>query len=322
MTSQTPNEATETPQICPDCGSNTLIQDTTRGEIVCANCGLVIHHHIMDSGPEWRAFSNEERLKRSRVGPPTSLTVHDKGLSTIIDWRDRDIHGKKLAPRRRAQVYRLRKWQIRTRVHSATDRNLAYAMSELERISSQIGIPTPVKQTAANIYRKIIKKSLIRGRSIEAMIAATIYGACRIKKIPRTLDEIAKHSHVTKKELGRCYRLVLKELQMRIPVTDPKDFIPRFSMELRLSPKTQTQATQIIEQARKAGITAGKSNPKNWGLPTDPTGLAAAALYIAAILAGERRTQREVSEVANVTEVTVRNRYKELIKKLNIPVEV
>ncbi|MEM2155319.1 MAG: transcription initiation factor IIB [Candidatus Jordarchaeales archaeon] len=311
MTTQTP-QPPQQPQTCPDCGSTTFIQDAHRGELTCAECGLVIHHHIIDTGPEWRAFSNEERLKRSRVGSPTSLTIHDKGLSTIIDWRDRDIHGKKLAPKRRAQVYRLRKWQIRTRVHSATDRNLAYAMSELERIASQIAIPAPVKQTAANLYRKIIKKSLIRGRSIEAMIAATIYGACRIRKIPRTLDEIAKHSHVNKKELGRCYRLVLKELQIKIPVTDPKDFIPRFSNELHLPPKVQTLATQIIEQAKKTGITAGK----------DPTGLAAAALYIAAILEGERRTQREISEVAEVTEVTVRNRYKELVKKLNLNVEI
>jgi len=185
-------------------------------------------------------------------------------------------------------------------------------MSELERISSQIGIPNPVKQTAANLYRKVIKKSLIRGRSIEAMVAATIYGACRIRRIPRTLEEIAKHSHVSKKELGRCYRLVLRELEMSIPISDPRDFIPRFSAELQLSGRVQSQAMEILEKAKKAGITAGK----------DPTGLAAAALYIAAILEDERRTQREISEVAHVTEVTVRNRYKELVKKLGLDVEI
>lgn len=299
-------------QTCPDCGSNNFVQDTQRGEVVCAQCGLVIHHHLIDPGPEWRAFSNEEKQKRSRVGSPTSPTVHDKGLTTIIDWRDKDIHGKKISPRRRATIYRIRRWQTRTRTATATERNLAYAMSELERISSQLAIPAPAKQTAANIYRKIIKKSLIRGRSIEAMIAAATYTACRIRKIPRTLDEIAKHSHVNKKELARCYRLIVKELQIKTPTADPKDYIPRLTAELQLSPKTQTLATQIIQQAKQKGITAGK----------DPVGLAASALYIAALLTGEKRTQREISEAADITEVTVRNRYKELISKLGIDVDV
>jgi transcription initiation factor TFIIB len=299
-------------ETCTECGSKDITVDYTRGETICSNCGIVLTSRNIDSGPEWRAFTSEERNKRSRVGSPSTFTVHDKGLSTMIDWHDKDSFGKKLTPKRRAQIYRLRKWQIRTRVHSSMDRNLAFAMSELDRLSSQLGIPRGVKETAAVLYRRAIEKKLIRGRSIEAMIAAAVYAACRERKVPRTLDEIARHSRVNRKELGRCYRLILRELEIIIPMASPVDFIPRFGTELILSGTTQRKAAEIVKMAREKGITAGK----------DPTGLAAAAIYISAILEGERRTQREIAEVAHVTEVTVRNRYKELVKELNLRVEV
>ncbi len=297
---------------CPDCGDSNVIRDPTRGEIICTSCGLVLDTRLVDQGPEWRAFTSQERDKRSRVGSPMSYTVHDKGLSTVIDWRDRDAHGKKLAPHRRAQIYRLRKWQIRTRVHSSIDRNLAYAMSELERLTSQLGVPRPVKEAAAILYRRAIEQRLIRGRSIEAMIAATVYAACRLRHVPRTLDEVAHHSRINRKELGRCYRLLLRELEVRIPIASPTDFIPRFAQALGLSSRVQHQAAEIIKAAKAKGITAGK----------DPTGLAAASLYIASIQEGERRTQREIAEISHVTEVTVRNRYKEFVRELDLRVEI
>ena len=305
-------ETEEEEEKCSECGSTEIHTDYARGETICAVCGLVLSSGNIDHGPEWRAFTSEERDKRSRVGSPSTFTVHDKGLSTMIDWHDKDCYGKKLTPKRRAQIYRLRKWQIRTRVHSSIDRNLAFAMSELDRLSSQLGIPRGVKETAAVLYRRAIERKLIRGRSIEAMIAAAVYAACRERKVPRTLDEIARHSRVNRKELGRCYRLILRELEIIIPMASPVDFIPRFGTELILSGRTQRKAAEIVTLARDKGITAGK----------DPTGLAAAAIYISAILEGERRTQREIAEVAHVTEVTVRNRYKELVKELNLRIEV
>ena len=309
----TPHTATHQPPTrCNECGNQEVIRDNTRGEVICRNCGLVIDAHIVDQGPEWRAFTTEEREKRSRVGSPMTYTVHDKGLSTMIDWRNRDAYGKKLAPSRRAQIYRLRKWQIRTRVHSSIDRNLAYAMSELDRLTSQLGVPRPVKEAAAILYRRAIEHRLIRGRSIEAMIASCVYAACRLRQVPRTLDEIAHHSRINRKELGRCYRLLLRELEVRIPIASPTDFIPRFAQSLQLSGAVQRNAAQIVETARAKGITAGK----------DPTGLAAASLYIASIQEGERRTQREIADVSRVTEVTVRNRYKELVRELDLKVEV
>ena len=302
----------EDTEVCSECGSMDIRTDYARGETICSNCGIILSFRNIDQGPEWRAFSNEELKKRSRVGSPSTFTVHDKRLSTIIDWRNKDAFGKQLTSKQRTQIYRLRKWQIRTRVHSSLDRNLAVAMSELDRLSSQLGIPWGVKETAAILYRRAVERKLIRGRSIEAMIAATLYAACRERKIPRTLDEIARHSRVNRKELGRCYRLMLDKLEIIIPMASPVDFIPRFSTALILSERTQQKAAKIITLAREKGFTVGK----------DPKGLAAAALYISAILEGERRTQLEIAKVAYVTEVTVRNRYKEIVKELNIHVEV
>ncbi|MHA2299160.1 MAG: transcription initiation factor IIB [Candidatus Hodarchaeales archaeon] len=299
-------------EICPDCKSNDSVIDHNRGERICQKCGMVLSSRLIDLGAEWRAFNSEERDKRSRVGSPSTYTVHDKGLSTIIGYENRDHFGNKLSASRRAQIYRLRKWQIRTRVHSSTDRNLAHAMSELDRLASQLGIPRNVKETSAIIYRKAIDNRLVRGRSIEAMIAATVYAAARVRRVPRTLDEIAAESRISKKELGRCYRLLIRKLQLNIPLASPVDYLVRFGTELGLSGLCCRSAANILQRAKEAGLTAGK----------DPTGLAAAAIYISGILKMERRTQRAIAEVAHVTEVTVRNRYKELVRQLNIEIQV
>lgn len=296
---------------CPECHGE-IIVDPSRGERVCNACGLVISDRLVDEGPEWRAFTSEERTRRSRVGAPATYAVHDKGLSTVIDWRDKDAFGRKLSPTRRAQIYRLRKWQMRTRVHSSLDRNLAQAMNELDRLCSQLGLPRSVKEMSAVLYRKSIEKNLIRGRSIEAMIAASVYTACRARQIPRTLDEVSRYTRIKKKDLGRCYRLLLRETEISIPCVSPVDYLPRLGAELKLSGRTQRRAAHILHQAKHTGLTAGK----------DPTGLAAASIYVAAIQEGERRTQKEIAQIAHVTEVTVRNRYKELLRELSLRVRI
>ena len=274
------------------------------------NCGLVLTDRIIDEGPEWRAFDQEQRDKRARVGAPLTFTIHDKGLSTMIDWRNRDSYGKDLAPKRRAQIYRLRKWQRRIRVSDATERNLAYALSELDRMASSLGLPRNVREIAAMLYRRAVEQRLIRGRSIEGVAAAALYAACRQSRIPRTLDEVAEVSRVGKKEIGRSYRFIARELRLSIPPTSPIDYVPRFISELKLLGEVQAQAIQILKMAANNGLTSGRG----------PTGVAAAAIYVASVLANSRRTQREVAAVARVTEVTVRNRYKELVEKLDLEV--
>lgn len=297
---------------CPECRGSRLIRDYEQGEIVCIECGYVIDDRLADSGPEWRAFDDEQRAKRTRVGAPLTFSIHDKGLSTMIDWHDRDTYGKDLTPGQRAQVYRLRKWQRRVRVSDATERNLAFALSELSKMSSTLNLPKNILETASVIYRKAVKRRLIRGRSIQGVTAAALYMACRQCGVARTLDEIAQTSNINKKEIGRSYRFMVKELDTFVPPSSATRYIARFSNQLGVAGKVETVAQQILRTASTMRLTSGRG----------PTGIAAAATYIASVLGGERRTQREIAEVANVTEVTIRNRYKELLDRLEITVKL
>ena len=296
---------------CPECGSTQLVRDYERGELVCNNCGIVIDDSYIDQGPEWRAFDSEQNDSRARAGSPMTFTIHDKGLSTDISWKNKDSYGKSIPTRNRAQLYRLRKWQKRIKVSNAAERNLSQALQELERMASNLSIPNDVRETAAVIYRKAVKQNMIRGRSIEGVVAGSIYAACRITNVPRTLEEIASVTRVKKKEIGRTYRIMSRYLKLNIMPSKPDDYINRFCSRLKLSMDARKKATEILKLARDNDLTSGKG----------PTGVAAAAIYIASLMTGERRTQRAVAEVAGVTEVTIRNRYKELTEKLSITVQ-
>ena len=300
----------EDPKTCPVCNSTERFVDNSRAEVCCARCGLVLDENLIDQGPEWRAFDHEQRDKRTRTGAPLTYTISDKGLNTTIDWKDKDIHGHKIPERNKAQIYRLRKWNKRMRVSGAGERNLAFALSELDRDSSRLGIPRSVREDAAIIYRSAAKNKLIRGRSIEVVVASALYAACRRCNIPRTLDEIAIASNVSKKQVGKTYRFLSRELNIKLKPTSPSDYISRFASKLGLSGEVQAKAIEIINKAVKAGLSSGKG----------PTGVAAAALYIASLLLGERKTQKEVSEISGVTEVTIRNRYKELSENIDMVV--
>ena len=293
---------------CIECGSTSLIHDYDTGETVCANCGLVLHKQMIDKGPEWRAFTQEEKESRSRVGMPTSYSVHDKGLSTTIGRVDRDAFGRKLPLETRLQMWRLRKWQIRSRVHSSVEGNLSRAMNELDRLSDKLSTRGSVKENAALIYRKALGKDLVRGRSIAAIVAAALYAACRSSETPRTLREIAEASLVNKKDVARCYRLLLRRLDIQMPIADPITYISKIGEKAGISGQTQSLALNILREAKKKLVVSGK----------DPMGLAAAALYIACLQVNEKKTQKDIAEAAAVTEVTIRNRYKALKRQLGL----
>ncbi|MCS7111940.1 MAG: transcription initiation factor IIB [Ignisphaera sp.] len=288
------------------CPSGNIIYDEVRGEWICADSGEVVAEHVIDRGPEWRAFTAEEKEQRSRAGGPINIALHDSGLSTVIDWYDRDASGRRLDLKRRLEIIRIRKWHSRTRVQSNVDRNIMQALNELDRIANQLGMPRVVREEAAIIYRRAVERELVRGRAIESMVAAALYAACRIHGVPRTLDEISKFTKSGRKEVARCYRLLVRELTLKIPIVDAAEHAQRIAFMLGLSGATVKTAIEIIQKAREMGVTAGR----------DPAGVAAAAVYIAALLNDERRTQKEVAMAAGVTEVTVRNRYKELMKAL------
>ena len=293
---------------CPECGSTHISRDYSRAELVCNDCGFVIDEDLIDHGPEWRAFDSEQREKRARTGAPMTYTIHDKGLSTMIGWTNRDAYGKSVPTRNRAQLFRLRKWQRRIRISNATERNLAFALSNLDRMSSGMGLPRTVRETAAMIYRKAALNNLIRGRSMEGVSAAALYAACRQCHVPRTLDEVGHMANMSRKDIGRNYRYIVRELGLKLMPTAPQDYISRFCSELKLSGDVQAKTLEILKEASERELTSGRG----------PTGIAAASLYMASVLCGERRTQREIAEIAGVTEVTIRNRYKELSEKLDI----
>jgi transcription initiation factor TFIIB len=303
---ETSNERTEERaderQRCPECGGP-LVTDEERGERVCADCGLVVEEDAVDRGPEWRAFDAAEREQKSRVGAPTTTMMHDKGLSTNIDWRDKDAYGNSLGSRQREKMQRLRKWNERFRTRDSKERNLKQALGEIDRMASALGLPDNVREMASVIYRRALDENLLPGRSIEGVATGALYAAARQARTPRSLDELTAVSRVEKDEIARTYRYVARELGLEIEPADPKSYVPRFASELDLSDETERRARSLLDSAIKQGLHSGKS----------PVGLAAAAVYAAALLTNEKVTQSEVSEVASISEVTIRNRYHELL---------
>ncbi|MEM3737388.1 MAG: transcription initiation factor IIB [Candidatus Bathyarchaeia archaeon] len=293
---------------CPECGGSVIIHNAETGEQICGSCGLVISEHALDRGPEWRAFTLEEKADRSRVGGPISILQADKGLPTVIDDINKDASGRRIPLSTRLQMLRLRKWQSRTQYQSPVERNLLQALSELDRIVDKLHIPEDIQEEAAEIYRRVLDKGLVRGRSIAAIVAACVYAACRKTNRPRSLKEIASVSRVKLKDIARCYRLILHELPMSMPIPDPRIYVTKVASKAGISERAQAKALELLKEADKLKAVTGK----------DPIGIAAAALYVACVLLGEKKTQKEVAEAAAVTEVTVRNRYKGLREILGL----
>ncbi len=288
---------------CPECGGN-LIADDARGETVCDDCGLVVDADEIDRGPEWRAFDSKEKDEKSRVGAPTTNMMHDKGLSTNIDWRDKDAYGNSLSSNQREKMQRLRKWNERFRTRDSKERNLKQALGEIDRMASALGLPENVRETASVIYRRALDEDLLPGRSIEGVSTSAVYAAARQAGVPRSLDEITDVSRVGKDEIARTYRYVVRELGLEVKPADPESYVPRFASDLDLSEEAEHRARELLTNAKEQGVHSGKS----------PVGLAAAAVYAASLLTNEKTTQAAVSEVADISEVTIRNRYHELLE--------
>src|SRR4030066_1195994 len=293
---------------CQRCNKGVFLTDSNTGEMFCSKCGFVATDRVEQEGPEWRSFSKEEGDSRTRTGTPTSLTMHDMGLATIINPQNKDATGKPLTASMKSTIERLRTWDNRSQVHEPVDRNFRQAFSELDRLKTKLALSDAVIEKTAYIYRKALDKGLVRGRSISALIAASLYAACRDTETPRTLKDVGHSSNIKRKDIARCYRLLLRELGLRMPVVDPIKCIARIASKAGLSEKTKREATKILKTAEEIKISAGK----------DPMGLAAAALYVACVTNGENKTQRDVAEAAGVTEVTIRNRYKGLKLALNL----
>jgi len=292
---------------CPECTGINLFLNRDKGEVICKDCGLVIEEKMVEFGQEWREFESDTSQKRRRTGAPMTYTQYDQGLGTEVGQRA-DLY--KLGDKYKNKFFRLRKWQYR--ISTAIERNLKLALAELKRVSSYLKLPKSVEEESARIYTLAVQRGLVRGRSMESVVAGALYAACRRHEVPRTLDELGEASGIEKKEIGRTYRFITRELGINILPSNPADYIARFASSLKLSAESQSRAVEILDMAQEKELTSGRG----------PTGIAAAALYVAALIHGEKRTQREVADVAGVTEVTIRNRYKELLEELNLEKDI
>lgn len=267
---------------------------------------------MIDKRPDWRGFTPEQIRRRKHAGPPQTHSIHDKGLTTIIDERNRDYQGKKLTLRETLRAKRLRIYQKRLRAATAEERKLVEILSRMNRVISSLNLPSAINETTAIILRKAIKARLIRGKIYDEYIAAAILLACRKHKLSRTLDEIAKSLMVPRKKVAHNYRKLLHILGYSPPPSNPVNYIPKLANKLGLPAYVQTKAAEILKNAKERGLTSGKG----------PMGLAAAAIYVASVIMDEKRTQKEVADAAGITEVTVRNRYKEIIDHLDFIIQI
>jgi len=294
---------------CPACGKEGVITDYKHGDILCKKCGLVLDEKLLQTGPESWAYDEAQIQKRQRTGSPTRFSKLTMGLETQIDMYDRDIKGHPIPASRKAQMYRLRKLQRRSLMAESSQRNLSIALPELDKICSVLNVPFGIEEESARLYRIAVGKGLVRGRSIESVMGGIVYLVCRRRGIPKTLDELADTTGIKKKDIGKSYRNFCRRMNIKMPVATPTDFIPRFSSALDLSGETEAKATEIAKKAEKHGVSCGRQ----------PTGIAAAAIYIAGKLTGDRRTQGEMArKLTGVTEVTIRDRAEELIIGLGI----
>jgi len=288
---------------CPNCGSDKVFYDKVSGELICQNCGYVIESDEIDYGREWRSFEDERDEGKGRMGSPLSYTKYDKGTSTVIGKASESI---KLSNANRRTFYKLRKWQ--PRISTAYERNLKFALTELRHATNQLHISNVIQEEAAKMYREAITRRLVRGRSRESVIAGAFYAAARKYGKPITLDEISEVFGIERKEIGKAYRLLCRELKIKILPTSPDDYIYKFATELKVSNKTISDAIKLLKEAEEKGLTSGKG----------PMGIAAAVLYVSTLINNEKKTQRDVAKAAGITEVTIRNRYKELYEALNL----
>jgi transcription initiation factor TFIIB len=287
-----------------------LITDPETGEVISTDNGQVVDMPL-SLEPEWRSFTSEE-ASRSRAGIPSSLARHDMGLSTVIGRTDKDAGGNSIATDMRYRMERLKMWDSRSQAHSPSERNFQHAFGMLAKLKDRMGLPDSVMEKTAYIYRKAQEKGLIRGRSISSVLAASIYAASRQMGVLRTLDDVSASSDVKPKDVGRSYRMLVSELDLKVPVIDPMKNVVKVANSLNFSEKTKRKALAIMADAQQKSVSVGK----------DPMGLAASALYLATRFTKEYKTQADIAKAAGVTEVTVRNRSKDLKIRLRLKPEM
>jgi transcription initiation factor TFIIB len=299
---------------CPSCGTSEqklFVVDSSSGETICQRCGAILEINNINQSHEWSAFDINEFNDKARTGTPSSLARHDMGLFTVIGRTDKDASGGKIDPLVRSTMERLKIWDFRSQIRTSTDRNLRQAFSELDVLKAKLGLSYAIIEKTAYVYRKAQERQLVRGRTTSAILAACVYIACREIGTPRTLKDISSITNVKRKDLARCYRLVVSKLELKIPILDPIKCIARVANKANLSETTKRKAIDLMYKITDNELASGK----------DPMGLAASLLYLSSMNnrdSNEYRTQSYLAAAAGVTEVTIRNRTQELRKKIRL----
>lgn len=276
--------------------------DDVRGELVCDDCGLVLEEKAMDSTPEWSAYSSEEARRRAHTGAPRDPLAGASGLTTVIPAPHRDGHGNAIPFEGRGALYRIQRLQRHASHGLPGERSIPEAARILDRYVALLDLPRNARDEAGFLCRKAIQKRLARGRSLELLVAAAVYAACRIEDVPRTLDEVQKATGLPKTRVGAAYRSLHRELSLTVHAAQASDYVQRFCSELGLGNRVEREAFELLRRFEPPGTSTSVS----------PCGTAGAAIYLAALVSGEPRSEKAVAKVAGVSEVTLRNRYLEM----------
>ena len=299
-------------QVCSECSNTNLFLDPVKGELICEQCGIVVSGEQLSMKPEWRAFDFSQRENLPRTGSPLDLTIHDRGLSSTIGWSNRDYAGRPLNPEMRYRLYRLRKWNRRSQISNSRNRNLSQALSLMHKLSDELNLPRSVLENGSMIYRNALKANYVRGRSILGIVVAALYMACRQCAVLRSLTDFAEAAEVPRKTTAKSYRFLHQKLKLNIPRVQQSSYIKRLVSRLRLRGYTEMLAMRLLEEAINNNFTNGRSS----------AGIAAACIYMSGRIMDEGLTQYRVAHEAQVSEVTIRNRYKELLRNFDIVIYV
>jgi transcription initiation factor TFIIB len=282
---------------CPECDGRVT---TNAHETVCEDCGLILEDEQIDHGPEWREFDEDETTQR-RTGAPNTAARHDRGIGSEIG-RKEDANGRTIGGKKRQQLGRLRREHTRAKIGSKANRNLLSGMVEIRRMTAALGLTESLRDQACQLFRTAQNETVLRGRSIETIASGCLYAACRLNEYPRTFEEIATVSKLDEGKVRLGYKVLNRELDLPVPPAGPKQYLPQLASETAVSNETERRARALLEDA--LGDTVAKS--------CNPAGAAAGALYVAGQETGECLTQSEVADAADISTVTVRERYREI----------
>lgn len=289
-------------EVCSLCDGQALVFDAETSETVCSSCGMVVHDNTESMGPEWRVYSGGDVESKSRTGMPTSLAFHDMGLSTFISYSNVDANGAVISPEQMSKVQRMRRWNKISSNNRSYHRNLKNAFAILSTIKDKLSLNDALIEKSAYNYRKALDRRIIKGRSIRALVVASVYAACRELNVPRTLDEIAQTANTDSIFAGKCYRLLVRFLKLHLPVLDSNVYLAKIASKANVSEKTYRRALEML--------TAIKENPVSHG--KDPNALAVAVLYAACLKENEKVSQAQIAVAGDTSIVTLRKRYQDV----------